>query len=323
MLKLILDTNLFRNSRMESLEDYSFSSYFERIFQLIEQQKIQDVNLVINEMALLEYIQQVGNWYQDEIVNKYEKIFNAIKNSYPAQKMYFQTKENFIEDYKFGMFENLKSRNINIIQTIPFSQNGGVSITTVIEKTIKNIAPFDKKHNKDLKDAIISETTNTEARENKIDTFVFITENEDDFKDNILLAENYKIEFVKPKNPLIQIFNIIKQYGSKIDDDIYYREFLKNERFSADVKDFIEHVILDSEYFEFVPYAKKHNEQAYYMNYSLLDDNKINIKFYLLDENKKEFECGIIYDLSHKKPKLLDRYITVPGEMGEVVINEL
>mgnify|MGYP003309965653 CR=1 FL=1 len=52
--------------------------------------------------------------------------------------MYFQTKENFIEDYKFGMFENLKSRNINIIQTIPSSQNGGVSITTVIEKTIKN-----------------------------------------------------------------------------------------------------------------------------------------------------------------------------------------
>ena len=139
MLKLILDTNLFRNSRMESLEDYRFSSYFERIFQLIEQQKIQDVNLVINEMALLEYIEQVGNWYQDEIVDKYEKIFNAIKNSYPAQKMYFQTKENFIEDYKFGMFENLKSRNINIIQTIPSSQNGGVSITTVIEKTIKNI----------------------------------------------------------------------------------------------------------------------------------------------------------------------------------------
>ena len=71
------------------------------------------------------------------------------------------------------------------------------------------------------------------------------------------------------------------------------------------------------------------------MNYSLLDDNKINIKFYLLDENKinikfylldenkKEFECGIIYDLSHKKPKLLDRYITVPGETEEVVINEL
>ena len=109
MLKLILDTNLFRNSRMESLEDYRFSSYFEKIFQLIEQQKIQDVNLVINEMALLEYIEQVGNWYQDEIVNKYEKIFNAIKNSYPAQKMYFQTKENFIEDYKFGVFENLKS----------------------------------------------------------------------------------------------------------------------------------------------------------------------------------------------------------------------
>ena len=92
MLKLILDTNLFRNSRLESLEDYKFSIYFERIFKLIEQQKIQDVNLVINEMTLLEYIQQVGNWYQNEIVDKYEMIFNAIKNSYPAQKMYFQTK---------------------------------------------------------------------------------------------------------------------------------------------------------------------------------------------------------------------------------------
>lgn len=322
MLKLILDTNLFRNSRLESLEDYKFSSYFETIFKLIEQQKIQDVNLVINEMALLEYIQQVGDWYQDEIVNKYEMIFNAIKNRYPAQRMYFQTKEDFIEDYKFGMYESLKSRNINIVQTMPSSQTGGVSIVSVIEKTIKNVAPFDKKHNKDLKDAIISETINTEAKENKIDTFVFITENEDDFKDNELLAENYKIEFVKQRNPLIQIFDIIEQYGSKIDEGIYYREFLKNDRFSADIKDFIERTILNSDYYEFVPYAKKYNEQAYYMNYSLLDDNKIKVKFYLLDENKNEYECGIIYDLSHKKPKLLDKYITVPGEMEEVVINE-
>ena len=323
MLKLILDTNLFRNSRLESLEDYKFSSYFERLFKLIEQQKIQDVNLVINEMALLEYIQQGGTWYQEEIVDKYEMIFNAIKNSYPAQKMYFQTKEDFIEDYKFGMYESLKSRNINIVQTIPFSQKGGVSIASVIEKTIKNVAPFDKKHNKDLKDAIISETINTEAKENKIDTFVFITENEDDFKDNELLVENYKIEFVKQNNPLIQVFDIIKMYGSQVNDEVYYRELLKKDRFSSDIKNFIEHTILNSEYFDFVPYAKKYNEKTYYINYSLLENEKLNVKFYLLDEDEQEYECGIIYDLSCKKPKILDKYITILRDSEEVIINEL
>ncbi|MBQ8749277.1 MAG: DUF4935 domain-containing protein [Clostridia bacterium] len=321
MLKLILDTNLFRNSKLETLEDYKFSSYFERIFKLIEQQKIQDVKLVINEMALLEYIEQIGNWYQNEIVDKYEMIFNAIKNSYPAQRMYFQTKDDFIEDYKIGMYESLKSRNINIVQTIPSSQSGGVSIISVIEKTIKDIAPFDKKHNKDLKDAFISETINTEAKKNRVDTYIFITEN--DFRDNELLVENYKIEFVKQRNTLIQIFDTIKKYGSKIDDDVYYREFLKNDRFSADIKNFIEQTILNSEYYEFVPYAKKYDEKTYYMDYVLNENNRFCVKFYLLDECKKEYECGIIYDLSNRKPKILDKYITILEGFEEVVINEL
>ncbi len=317
MLKIILDTNLFRNSNLQSLEDYRFSRLFEKLYKLIYEQKIQDVRLVVNEMVLFEYIEQVADWYQHEIIEGYEKIFNAIQNRYPAQKMYFQSREDFIEDYKYGMFESLSDRKINTVKTLPQSQTGGISIIDIVEKTIKNIAPFDKKHNRDLKDAFISETINTQAKNNNFDTYVLITQNEDDFKDNQLLTGNYKIEFVKQRNSLIQVFDIIKKYGSKIEDDVYYRELLKNDRFSSDIKDFIEKTILDAEYYDFVPVAKRYGEE-YYIDYSLGENNTIKVRFYLLDDTN-EYECGIIYDLSNKKPKKISRYITILDESGEEV----
>lgn len=248
MLKLVLDTNLFKRKELKHLEDYKFSRIFEELYNLVLDQKINDVEVCVDQMALLEYIEQVGEWYLNEIVLKYDKIFNAVKDTYPIQKMYFASKVDFIETYCYELLEDLGQRNIKIIETIPKSQDGGVSIAKVVEKTIKNISPFDKSHNKDLKDAFISETINTAAEVDKGNQYIFITLNGDDFKDNIIEIPNYKIESIHPKEELIQIFDIIKKNGAHVNDEIYYNELLKKERFDRDIKQFIEGYILNEDY---------------------------------------------------------------------------
>lgn len=283
MLKLILDTNLFRRKELNHLEDYKFSNLFEKLYKLISNQDIQDVNICIDEMALLEYIEQIGNWYENDIVKRYDKIFDAVHDRYPMQKMYFDSRNDFIETYKYEILNNLKSRGISIIQTVPELQEGGVSIVKVIEKTIRDIPPFDKKHNKDLKDAFISETINTSAENDKDNLYIFITLNKDDFKDNVIEIANYKIEFIYPKDELFQIFDIIKKYGSSVSDLMYYKELLKKERFDSDIKHFVENHILNEEYYDSVPVVKKDGD-FYYKEYEILDDNMMKLYFYLITD---------------------------------------
>ncbi len=321
MLKLILDTNLFKRKNLKHLEDYEFSLLFENLYNLINNQKIQDVEICIDQMALLEYIEQIGNWYENDIVKNYNMIFEAIQRTYPIQRMYFSTKSDFIETYSYELLENLEQRSLKIIETIPKSQNGGISIVKVVEKTIKNIPPFDKIHNKDLKDAFISETINTVAEVDRNNQYVLITLNKDDFKDNVIEIPNYKIEFIYPNEELIQIFDIIKKYGSHVDDDIYYNELLKKERFDKDIKQFVEEQILNEDYYQSVPTIKKHNDH-YQKNYEILDSNILKVNFYLLDD-KIQHECGIEYDLNYRKPKILNKFISYIDENGEeVYLNE-
>lgn len=321
MLKLILDTNLFKRKELKHLEDYEFSHTFEYLYELILKNKIDDVEICVDQMALLEYIEQVGIWYEEEIVKRYNKIFEAIHNFYPIQKMYFISKEEFIETYKSEMIQNLQKRNIKIIETIPESQNGGVSLVKIIEKTIKNIAPFDKEHNKDLKDAFISETINCKAEKDNENLYVFITLNGDDFKDNVILIPNYKIEIINQNEEILQIFNIIKKYGSHIDDDIYYNELIKKARFDKDIKQFVENSILNEDYYNSVPIIIKSNE-IYKKTYDISDNNILTIFFYLLDD-VVEHKCGIEYDLSNKKPKIIRKFINyLSNENEEVYFDE-
>lgn len=317
MLKLILDTNLFKRKTLNHLEDYEFSHLFETIYQLINNQKIKDVELCIDQMALFEYIEQIGKWYENDIVKNYNIVFNAIHNVYPTQKMYFVPKNNFMETYSYELLENLGQRALKIIETIPKSQDGGVSISNVIEKTIKNIPPFDKFHNKDLKDVFISETINTAAEADQENFYIFITLNKDDFKDNVIEISNYKIEFIYPSEELIQIFDIIKKYGSHVDDEIYYNEMLKKDRFDKDIKQFVEDHILNEDYYEHVPVIKKHGEH-FEKTYEILDCNILKIYFYLLDDQIRH-ECGIEYDFSNKKPKIISKFINYTDENNEEV----
>lgn len=317
MLKLILDTNLFKRKELKHLEDYEFSKTFEFLYELISKGKIDDVEICVDQMALLEYIEQVGLWYEEKIVKEYNKIFEAIHLFYPIQKMYFNSKEDFIETYKSELFQNLQQRNIKIIETIPESQNGGVSLVKIIEKTIKNIAPFDKSHNKDLKDAFISETIDCKAEKDEENLYLFITLNGDDFKDNVILIPNYKIEIINQNEEILQIFNIIKKYGSHIDDGIYYNELLKNPRFDRDIKQFVETYILNEDYYYSVPTIQKSND-LYKKTYDISEDNILTIYFYLLDDII-EHKCGIEYDLTNKKPKIKRKFINYFDDNNEEV----
>ena len=316
MLKIILDTNLFKRKSLNSLEDYQLSNNFEILYDLISEGKIQDTEICVDQVALLEYIEQVGNWYVKNIVNDYDRIFKAIQNSYPAQKLYFKSKETFMEEYKYELLGSLKSRNIKIIEAIPTFQEGGVSIVKVIEKAIKDIPPFDKKHNKDLKDALISESVNTKANTDQGSMYVFITVNKDDFKDNIIEINNYKIECIHEKDPIIQIFDIINSYGSKVNDEEYYSELIRKERFNEDIKTFLESKILEGNYYDDVPVIKI-QEKGYMKGYDIID-NRLRVKFYLL-EGDTEHECGIEYDISTARYRILRRYINCLNDINEEI----
>jgi len=322
MLKLIFDTNIFRNSEPECLEDYKLSSRFEKILSLINKYKIQDVQLCMNEVALLEYIEQIGNWYQTKIVDEYERIFNAIKYSYPAQKMYFQSKNDFVDDYKFGIVNYLQKNNINIVNIIPSMQDGGICIADVVEKTIKNIAPFDKIHNRDLKDAFISESNNSNAKNAKNNLYVFITENKDDYKDNKLsLVQNYKIEFVNQKESMIEIFKIIKNNGSYIDDEVYYREYINIERFHLDIKSFFEESIIGGDFYLDDPILKKYDDKHYYVDYEISEEGYLILKFFIMN-GQTDNQCGIVYDISNKKPQIIKKYINYIEDSEEIYYDE-
>lgn len=317
MLKIILDTNLFKRKCLNSLEDYELSNNFEILYDLISKGKIQDTEICVDQVALLEYIEQVGNWYVKNIVNDYDRIFKAIQKSYPAQKLYFKSKETFIEEYKYELLESLKSRNIKVIEAIPTFQEGGVSIVKVIEKAIKGIPPFDKKHNKDLKDALISESVNTKANTDPESMYVFITVNGDDFKDNVIEVSNYKIECIHEKDPIIQIFDIINLNGAKVNDEVYYSELIRKERFNEDIKTFLESKILEGNYYDDVPIIKT-QETGYMKGYDIIESNRLRVKFYLL-EGDVEYECGIEYDISTARYRILRKYINCLNDVNEEV----
>ena len=100
MLKIIFDTNIFRKTELDSLEDYRLSSCFEKIVYYVRKAKIQDVNICMNEMALLEYVEQKKIEYEN-LVYEYKRIVKKFENYYPIQKMYFRESKDFEEEFYY------------------------------------------------------------------------------------------------------------------------------------------------------------------------------------------------------------------------------
>ena len=107
MLKLILDTNLFRHRELQGLEDYTLSSLFEKINILISNANIQDVQLCMNQTAFLEYVKQMENDYQKLVVEAYSKAYQIMKDSMPVLKLNFRDKKDFSEEYANGLLARL------------------------------------------------------------------------------------------------------------------------------------------------------------------------------------------------------------------------
>lgn len=214
MLKLILDTNLFRTD-LKGLEKYEFSSLYEKIIEYIENNKFQDVSLCMPETAIKEYVKQIAEQYQEKVVDAYTTAFNIMKDSLPVIAIKFRDKYDFMNEYLVGMLNRLKQSNVEIIDTLPTEQLGGMKMVDVLDKTIKDIAPFDKKHNHNLKDAFISETVNSKAIEDDEHEYLLVTCNAKDFKYNVDIAKNYKMEFLETNanDKILSIINIIRKHG--------------------------------------------------------------------------------------------------------------
>ena len=228
MLKIILDTNLFRTN-LKGLENYAFSSLYEKLIKYINDGKIQDVELCMTEVALKEYAMQIAEEYQVKVVNAYTEAYNIMKDSLPVIKIDFRNKNDFAEEFYVGLVDRLKELKIKIIDTLPVQQIGGMKMSNVIDKTIKGIPPFDKGHNHNLKDAFISETINSEAQDNLVQEYLFITCNIKDFKNNTAIVPNFKMDFIvenNSKDKLFLIMNILKNNGVYVREECYYEEFL-------------------------------------------------------------------------------------------------
>ncbi len=317
VLYLFFDTNLFKRKELKSLDDYDFSSVAEKIIKYVNTSKIKDVVFCVDQTAFFEYVKQIEKWYKEEVVERFAYISSIIKKDYPLTTFVFRNEKDFADEYCNGLMESLKQKNIKLIKTIPDSQTNGMRIRDVFEKTINQVIPFDKKRNKNIKDAFISETINSEAKRDGLNDYMLITTNYNDFKDNSTY-KNFKIESVKNdnKDKVLDILNIIKQSGYNVLEDVIADEFLYSNKVVEDIKNMIEKSVSMPDYYKEVPIIKKKDDKIVlkYEN----DEGFHNVKFILIDEDV-EYECLISYKFINRQIKLKNRYITYSDESGELM----
>jgi hypothetical protein len=190
----------------------------------------------------------------------------------------------------------------------------------VLDKTIKDIAPFDKIHNHNLKDAFISETINSNAKDNDEHEFLFITCNAKDFKHNTDISKNYQIEFIENNNKdkILSIFRILDKHGAHVDDETFYNEFLYSNRVRNDIKEFLEINIIEGQFYKEVPEIKKRDENHYLLKYEITEDHNIEIKFIIID-GENEHDAGVVYDLSKDTFPIINKYIFCIDDSNEEV----
>ena len=323
MLKLILDTNLFRHRELQGLEDYTLSSLFEKIDILIANANIQDVQLCMNQTAFLEYVKQIENDYQKLVVEAYSKAYQIMKDSMPVLKLDFRDKKDFSEEYANGLLARLKSLNVDLIKTIPQKQDDGMLIRDVVIKTIDNEPPFDKDHNKNLKDAFISETNNSEAKRNGADTYLYITNNYKDFQNNKVKTDQYYIvginpEFKETSDRLVSVLKNLMDFGCYVDENVFCSEFIYSKFVRDDITSFLEIQIIEGQFYENIPQIKKCDDVHYLLEYENLENSLIDVKFVILD-GEKEHNCGIIYDYSQTEITIKEKYIRYSDDSDEEV----
>lgn len=323
MLKLILDTNLFRRRELPGLENYSLSSLFEKINDMITNGIIKDTQLCMNETAFLEYVKQMENDYQKLVIEGYTKAFNIIKDSLPVIKINFRSKDDFFEEYSFGLLNSLLEKNIEFINTIPQKQIGGMVLADVLHKAIHNQAPFDKEHNKNIKDAFISETNNSEAKRNGENTYLYVTNNYKDFENNMVKENFYYIVGIDPNHQetsdrLVSIMKIIMNFGSYVDEDSFCKELSYCKFVRDEITNFLELHIIEGQFYNDIPTIKKCDEEHYEITYELLENSCVEIKF-IICEGENEHNCGITYDYSSKEILIKNKYITYLDDNNEEV----
>lgn len=320
MLKIILDTNLFR-TELKGLETYSFSSLFEKLISYIKNSKINDVQLCMTETSLKEFTKQMADDYQKFVVDAYSKAYSIIRDSLPIIRLSFRSKDDFMDEFYNGMMERLNNDGIEIIETLPINQIGGMKMTDVLVKTIRDIAPFDKVHNHNLKDAFISETINSKAKDNNLNDYLFITCNKKDFIQNTAISRNYKVGYIEEndsKDKLLLIMKILKNFGVHIDEETFYRDFLYSHKVREDIKRFLEISIIENQFYDNVPEIKKHDDGHYELNYEVDYENNIEIKFIIVD-GENEHGAGIIYNLNKDEFPMTTKYIYYSDDNGEEV----
>lgn len=323
MLKIILDTNLFRHRELQGLEDYTFSALFEKINELIKKGIIQDVQLCMNETALFEYVKQMANDYQTMVVDAYTKAYKIMKDSLPVLKVDFRSKKDFAEEYYIGLLNRLEDLKIEIIKTLPRRQEGGMILEDVMLKTINNQPPFDKEHNKNLKDAFISETNNSESKRDGVNTYVYITNNYKDFESNKVKTDLYYIVGINPvhqetSDRLIYVMKTIMDFGSHVDEEVFCKELAYCKFVRDDIKLFLEMQIIEGQFYNNIPQIKKCDDVHYQIEYEKLDDCLIDIKFIIID-GENEHCCGIVYDYSKAIIEIREKYIRYTDDNEEEV----
>ncbi len=321
MLKIILDTNLFRTS-LKGLEKYQFSSLYEDLIKYVNESKIKDATLCMTETAIREFAKQMAEDYQNNVVDAYTKAFNIIKDSLPVLEIKFRDKYDFMDEFLNGMLERLHKLNIEVIDTLPTKQEGGMKMEEVLNKTIKDIAPFDKKHNVSLKDAFISESVNSKAEDNKYHNYLFITCNAKDFRENTVRANNYYIEFLEnnSKDKMLTLMSVFNKYGAYVDEESFYKEFLYSDKVKEDVKNFLEINIIEGQYFDDnIPEIKKCDDGHYALAYEINEEKTaIEIKFTII-AGESEHAGGIEYSLVKDQFPITKKYIYYTDESGEEV----
>lgn len=321
MLKMIVDTCLFRRKELHSLEDYELSFTFEKILNLVKAHKIHDTKLCMNETAFFEYIEQIKLWYQEEIFEKYYKLFDILKDSYPLQDLYLRNSVDFIDEYSHALVDRLNKEGVEFVKTIPNVQDGGMSVTDVIDKAINDISPFNKKNNQNLKDAFISETNNSNAKSHLKDTYVFFTENRKDYETVDKKNTNYIIEFVKlSSSQMFYILQKINLIGYPIDQYIIYKEFACSKKVQDDIKKTFENHVNSENYYLDNPHVKKDVNGKYFVDFTLVN-NELTVRYFIVD-GQVDYECSLIYDISMEHPKVRVRSISYMDN-GEIVEIEI
>ena len=222
--RVYLDTNKLYTDKNESFKEV-FNSNIPRLRKFLDENKAQNVELLLPEIVFKERIQQKLEDIGFSIESANNNIKKLAEVGHKTKKI--SSRKNYKKLLNNEASEFLKKNKV-ILSPVP-----KIESDVLIERALQKIRPF-KNSDTGFKDTLIFLTIVNDAIKNPDDVYILCTNNTGDFNDNVkkqfnertgreLIIVNEIIELQQKLDELIPLMQKLKELYSQIEEDIKKR----------------------------------------------------------------------------------------------------